>query len=170
MEICFQDEARVGQKNKITRRWALRGTRPVAPRDQRTKTAYIFAAICPQRSEAIDLILPCCNTAAMNVHLAEISAAVEPGAQAVLLLDQAGWHTTAKLNLPDNITTMPLPAKALELNPVQNIWQVMRDNGLSNRIFRSYEQIVALCSEAWNRLRDQPWRVMSIGPRNWAHM
>ena len=105
----------------------------------------------------------------MNAHLAEISAAVEPGAHAVLLLDQAGWHTTAKLNLPDNITILPLPAKAPELNPVENIWQFMRDNWLSNRIFESYDQIVALCSEAWNRLRDQPWRVMSIGLRDWAH-
>ena len=105
----------------------------------------------------------------MNAHLAEISAAVEPGAHAVLLLDQAGWHTTAKLNLPDNITILPLPAKSPELNPVENIWQFMRDNWLSNRIFESYDQIVALCSEAWNRLRDQPWRVMSIGLRDWAH-
>ncbi len=105
----------------------------------------------------------------MNAHLAEISAAVEPGAHAVLLLDQAGWHTTAKLKLPDNITILPLPAKAPELNPVENIWQFMRDNWLSNRIFESYDQIVALCSKAWNRLRDQPWRVMSIGLRDWAH-
>ena len=105
----------------------------------------------------------------MNAHLAEISAAVEPGAHAVFLLDQAGWHTTAKLNLPDNITILPLPAKSPELNPVENIWQFMRDNWLSNRIFESYDQIVALCSEAWNRLRDQPWRVMSIGLRDWAH-
>ena len=105
----------------------------------------------------------------MNAHLAEISAAVEPGAHAVLLLDQAGWHTTAKLNLPDNITILPLPAKSPELNPVENIWQFMRDNWLSNRIFKSYDQIVTLCSEARNRLRDQPWRVMSIGMRDWAH-
>ena len=87
----------------------------------------------------------------MNAHLAEISAAVEPGAHAVLLLDQAGWHTTAKLNLPDNITILPLPAKSPELNPVENIWQFMRDNWLSNRIFESYDQIVTLCSEVWNR-------------------
>ena len=49
IEIWFQDEARVGQKNTITRRWAQRGTRPSAPKDQRTKSAYIFGAICPAR-------------------------------------------------------------------------------------------------------------------------
>ena len=49
IELWFQDEARVGQKNKITRRWARRGTRPSAPHDQRTQSAYIFGAICPAK-------------------------------------------------------------------------------------------------------------------------
>jgi transposase len=169
IEIWFQDEARIGQKNKITRRWAKRGTRPSAPHDQRTKWAYLFGAICPAKGEAIGLVLPACNTEAMNLHLAEISAAVDPGAHAVLILDQAGWHTTKKLRLPDNITILPLPAKAPELNPAENIWQFMRDNWLSNRIFESYDQIVAICCEAWTKLREQPWRVMSIGHRDWAY-
>jgi hypothetical protein len=51
--VWFQDEARIGQKTKITRRWAKRGTRPVAPRDQRTASAYIFGAICPQEGKSL---------------------------------------------------------------------------------------------------------------------
>src|SRR6266481_696209 len=66
------------------------------------------------------------------LHLAEISRTVAPGAHAVLLLDQAGWHLSAKLDVPDNITLMPLPPKSPELNPVENIWQFIRDNWLSN--------------------------------------
>ena len=91
------------------------------------------------------------------------------GAHAVLLLDQAGWHLSAKLDIPDNITLMPLPPKSPELNPVENIWQFIRDNWLSNRIFQSYDDIVDHCCFAWNRLVDQPWTIMSIGLRNWAH-
>ena len=64
IEIWFQDEARVGQKNKITRRWARRGTRPSAPKDQRTKSAYIFGAICPEHGKGAGLVLPFCNTEA----------------------------------------------------------------------------------------------------------
>lgn len=169
IEIWFQDEARVGQKNKLTRRWAMRGTRPSAPRDQRTQSTYIFGAICPKKGEGIALVLPWCNTEAMNAHLAAISTAVDPGAHAVLILDQAGWHMAAKLRVPENITILPLPPKAPELNPVENVWQFMRDNWLSNRIFESYDQIVDLCCHAWNRLREQPWRIMSIGRRDWAH-
>ena len=170
IEIWWQDEARVGQKTMLTRRWARRGSRPTALRDQRTKSAYIFGAICPARGVGAGLVLPRCNTQAMQWHLDEISALVTPGAHAVLIIDRAGWHTTGRLEIPSNITLMFLPPRAPELNPVENIWQFMRDNWLSNRIFKTYDDIVALCCEAWNRLIDQPWKIMSIGRRKWAHV
>jgi hypothetical protein len=169
IEIWFQDEARVGQKNGITRRWARRGSRPVAPKDQRTASAYLFGAICPAQGKGAALVLPRCTTEAMTLHLEEISRAVAPDAHAVVVLDQAGWHGARHLRLPDNITLMPLPAHAPELNPVENIWQFMRDNWLSNRIFASCDDIVDHCCAAWNRLVDQPWTIMSIGLRDWAH-
>ena len=114
IEVWFADEARIGQKNKITRRWAKRGTRPAAPRDQRTTSTYIFGAICPKQGKGAGLVLPRCNIEAMNLHLAEIALAVAPGAHAVVLLDQAGWHTSKKLTVPDNITLVPLPPKCPE--------------------------------------------------------
>jgi len=81
IEIWFEDEARVGQKNKITRRWARRGTRPSAPHDlsanavcrERTRSAYIFGAICPKLGKAAALVMPWCDTYAMTQHLAEIA-------------------------------------------------------------------------------------------------
>lgn len=169
IEVWFADEARIGQKNKITRRWARRGTRPAAASDQRTASTYIFGAICPAQGKAAALVLPRCNTAAMNLHLAEIAQAVAPGAHAALLVDQAGWHLSYRLVIPPNITLVPLPPKCPELNPVENMWQFMRDNWLSNRVFRSYEDILDHCCDAWNRLVNQPWTIISIGLRDWAH-
>jgi hypothetical protein len=157
------------QKNKITRRWAKRGTRPSAPRDQRTASTYIFGAICPKQGKGAALILPSCNIEAMDLHLAEIAKAVAPGAHAVLLVDQAGWHLSARLLIPANITILALPPKCPELNPVENIWQHMRDNWLSNRVFKSYDDIVDHCCYAWNTLVDRPWKIISIGLRQWAH-
>ena len=158
----------MGQKNKITRRWARRGTRPSAPHDQRTASTYIFGAICPRQGTAAALVLPWCNTEAMGLHLKVISEKIAPGRHAVLLLDQAGWHVTPKLAVPDNITIVPLPAKCPELNPQENIWQFMRNNWLSNRVFTSYNNIVDHCCYAWNKLAEQPWTIMSIGIREWA--
>ena len=114
-------------------------------------------------------MLPFCNSATMALHLAELSQAVTPGAHAVVLLDQAGWHTSPKLAIPANISLLPLPPKAPELNPTENIWQFLRDNWLSNRIYDSEHEIVDHCAYAWNKLIDQPWTIMSIGLRDWAH-
>jgi transposase len=105
----------------------------------------------------------------MTLHLAEIATEIAPGKHAVLLLDQAGWHMSRNLVVPATITLMPLPPKCPELNPVENVWQFLRDNWLSNRVFQSYDNLVDHCCEAWNRLVDQPCKIMSIGMRDWAH-
>ncbi len=164
IEAWFADEVRVGQKNKITRR----GTRPSAPQDQRTASTYIFGAICPATGATAGLVLPWRNVEAMGLHLAEISARVTPGEHCALLIDQAGWHVSERLIVPPNITIVPVPAKCPELNPVENVWQFIRANWLSNRVFTSYTAIVDHCCDAWNRLADQPWRVVSIGLRQWV--
>jgi transposase len=105
----------------------------------------------------------------MAAPLEEISQAVAPGAHAVLLLDQAGWPVSTKLKGPDTITLLPLPPCSPELNPLETVWPFVRDNGLSNRIFGSSEEIVDHGCEAWNKLIEQPWIIMSIGLRDWAH-
>ena len=74
-----------------------------------------------------------------------------------------------RLVVPQNITLVALPAKCPELNPVENIWQFMRDNWLSNRIFTSDEDLVDHCCDAWNELTEQPWTIKSIGLRDWAY-
>jgi transposase len=84
-------------------------------------------------------------------------------------MDQAGWHSSAKLDVPDNITIVLFPSRSPELNPVENVWQFMRDNWLSNRAFTSHDDIVDHCCEAWNKLVDRPWTIMSIGMRDWAY-
>ncbi len=170
VEIWFQDEARIGQKNGIVRQWARRGTRPRQPADQRYESAYLFGAICPARGTGAALAMPYAETSAMQLHLEEISRAVAKGAHAVLLLDRAGWHTTAKLDVPKNLTLVFLPSRAPELNPVEQIWQYLRQNWLSNRVFDTYEQIIDAACEAWMRLLAQPDTITSIGLRNWAHV
>ncbi len=89
----------------------------------------------------------------MTLHLAAISAQVQPGHHAALLVAQAGWHLSAGLVTPDTITIVALPAKCPELNPQENVWQFMRDNWLSNHVFRSYDAIVDHCCDDWKAHR-----------------
>jgi len=169
LEFWWQDEARIGQQGTLTRVWAERGSRPAAPRDQRYRWAYLFGAICPARGIGAALVLPFANAEMMNLHLAEISAAVTTGAHAVLTMDGAGWHQTGgKLRVPDNITLLYLPPYSPELNPVENVWAYLRSNKLSNRVFETYEAIVDACCDAWVWLTQQPEHITSIGTRNWA--
>jgi len=125
--------ARIGQKNGLVRQWARRGTRPRQTADQRYDNAYLFGAICPARGVGAVLVLPYADTDMMQLHLDEISRNVAKGAHAVVLLDRAGWHITSKLDRPENITPIFLPSRAPELNPVENVWQMIdgRD-GLAN--------------------------------------
>jgi hypothetical protein len=102
IEIWFQDEARKGQKNKITRRWDKRLTRPSAPHDQRTHSVYIFGAICPKEGKSAAPVLPRFNSETMSRHLREISRAVKQGAHAVVIFDHDGWHGSKRLHVPDN--------------------------------------------------------------------
>ena len=88
----------------------------------------------------------------MNLHLTEISRNVAPSAHAVLLMDQAGWHLTPRLEVPDNISIVAIPSKSPELNPQESIWQFMRDNWLSNRVFETYDEILDHCCDAWKKL------------------
>src|SRR5882757_7476052 len=125
-------------------------------------------ALCPERGPGAALVLPFCNTEAMQLHLDEIATRVTAGAHAILILDQAGWHGAKDLKIPSNLSLLPLPPRAPELNPQENIWQFMRQNWLSNRIFKSFDDIVDHCCYAWKTLIDQPWKIMSIARRNWA--
>jgi len=143
--------------------WAKRGTRPRAPRDQRYEWAYIFGAVCPERSATAALVLPCANAEAMNLHLVEISKQVAAGAHAVLLLDGAGYHQEAALELPPNMTLLPLPAYSPELNPAENIWAYLR----ANTVHESYDEIVAKACEAWMFFANDKKRVASIATREW---
>lgn len=168
IEIWFQDEARLGQKNRQVRQWARRGTRPRQPADQRYHNAYLFGAICPASGKGAALMMPKANTRAMQDHLDEISLNVAGNAHAVVLMDRAGWHTTAKLKVPKNITIILLPSRAPELNPMENVWQFMRQNWLSNRVFETYADILDAGCAAWNRLIAQPETITAIGSRKWA--
>lgn len=167
--MWFQDEARIGQKNGQARIWARKGTRPRLPADQRYQNAYLFGAICPMRGKGAALMLPVANTAAMQLHLDEISLAVAPGSHGVVIMDRAAWHETGKLAMPENLTIILLPARSPELNSVENIWQYLRQNWLSNRVFEDFNAILDAGCDAWSRLMARPDTIRSIGWRDWAH-
>ena len=138
-------------------------------RDNRHVSTYIFGAICPERGVGAAMIMPYANAEAMNAHLKEISAEVAPGAHAVLVCDGAGWHQRGeKLIVPRNITLLSLPAYSPELNPMEKVWDYLRQNKLCALVWNTYEEILDACQGAWRFLINDPDRIRSIGLRQWA--
>jgi hypothetical protein len=116
------------------------------------------------------LVLPAVNVEAMTMHLAEISRCVTAGAIALLIVDRAGWHSSPKLAVPENIVLLKLPPYAPELNAAENIWEYLRGNILSHQVWETYEAIVHACCDAWNGLMHTPEIIRSIATRHWAQV
>jgi len=168
VEVWFQDEARVGQRGTVTRMWAPKGSRPRVIRQQQFEAAYVFGAVCPAEGKASALVMPAANAESMQYHLDLIAAAVTPGKHGVLVADRAAWHMTEKLLVPANLSILPLPPYSPELNPVEQVWQQLRQSDWANRCFTNYDHIVDVCCQAWNRFASQPDTIRYLCTRKWA--
>jgi DDE superfamily endonuclease len=150
VDIWSQDETRVGQQGGLTRIWAKRGTRPRKVRQQQFISTYIYGAACHDTGESFALILPYANTQAMNKFLEDLSL-------------------TNKLTVPSNITLIPLPPYAPELNAMEQVWEWIKNHFLSNQCYGVYEDIVTMACYAWNQLSKDVELVKSIMYRDWIN-
>jgi transposase len=169
LEIWSQDEARVGQKGRTGYVWWQRGHTPRGRRDVGYQSAWIIGAVCPARDTGVALVLTRLDTAAMNLFLAELAQAVAPGAQGVVLMDKAGWHTAGDLVVPENLSLVFLPPYSPELNPIERLWLHLRDNRLTHRVFRTTEDIIDGCCDAWNWLLGETGRIRSLCSYPWLN-
>src|SRR4051794_34052360 len=168
VELWFMDEARVGQKGRLTHVWYQKGGRPRGVRQQGFSPAYLFGAVCPERGEGVALVLPEVSTAATDVFLAELSRAVPAGTHAALVLDGAGWHVSEELSVPANLTLIHPPPYSPELNPVERVWEYLRDRWLSHRVLAGgYQAVVDAACAAWNALLAEPGRLRSLTNFPW---
>lgn len=106
--------------------------------------------------------MPAANTGTMNIQLSDLSRQVGSDVEVLLILDQAGWHSSRDLRVPDNVTLLPLPPYSPELNPVELIWRYLRQHYLSNRHYRDHDALFEAGGDAWTTLGDQPDRIKSI--------
>jgi transposase len=168
VEVYFEDEARVGQQGTLTRVWTKKGTRTRLLKQGQFLYTYIWAIVCPERDLGLAYIFPSCDTDIMNAFLQELSKIVSPGKHAVLVLDNASWHKSKGIKLPNNVSILPLPPYSPELNPVEQIWEQLRQQSLANRSFDDYEDIVNACMNAWNNFVETVGAIKNLCSRIWA--
>ena len=165
-EGWFQGEARVGQTGLLCRRWYQKGLRPRGLRDLRDQAVYLSGAVCPERDAGVALVLPSASAAAMQAMLDELSAAVAPGAHAVVLMDRAGWHIAKALTVPGNLTPRFLPPYSPELNALERVWLDLRERFLSHRLWPSSDAILDACCAACRPLDCRRTPEQTVARRN----
>lgn len=148
--------------------WAEKGSRPRAVKQQQFEYGYLFGAVCPSNGKTEALVTPFVNKEAMTLHLKQISQATPEGRHAVVVIDGAGWHTMDTSEPFDNLTLIKLPPYSPELNPIEQVWQWLRQRCLSNRVFDGFEDIVEQVSNAWNTFISDVERVKLMCTRDWA--
>lgn len=159
---------RVGQKGRLCHRWWKRGERPPGKQDHRYQWTYLFGAVRPDTGDAFALVLPVANAATMQLFLDEFAATLEPDIHAVMVLDGAGWHGNATLDVPDAVTLVHLPPYSPQLNPAERVWLYLRERFLSLCLFETTEDIVDVCCKAWNAFASNPDQVRSLTFYPWS--
>ena len=165
--MWFQDECRFGQKGCLSHVWAEKGSRPVRPLQNEYEWVYLYGAVNPISGESSALVLPWANTAMMQLHLNALSKRIGPDRHVVLILDNAGWHTSESLNVPGNITLLPLPTYTPELNVVERLWHWIKDHAFSNRVYPDYTELLNAVCTMWQDLPSQ--RIQSVCRCSWLH-
>nr|WP_281168023.1 IS630 family transposase [Deinococcus peraridilitoris] len=127
VRLCFQDEARFGLKPTSRRLWAKKGQRPTAPSTVKYQWTYLYAVVEPALGRVFWFVLPKVDTCVMSVFLRAYAASLPEKVIALLVLDGAGWHSTRKLKVPDNIVLAVLPPYSPELNPAERLWTLVRE-------------------------------------------
>ena len=140
----------------------MRGSRPRALRQTKYEWLYVIGAVCPQTGQSVGLLAPTINTDIMNAFFEQFAAEVSPDIHVVMVWDQAGFHTSKKLKVPENVTIVPLPPYSPELNPVENLWHYLRSHYWANRIYADYDALRYAAVDAWQKAALNPDIIQSV--------
>ena len=157
--VFFFDESRFGLHPSIGRCWARKGVRGSAPVNPSYQNFYVYSGVAPLTGEAFSLFLPWVNTKMMNLFLAEMAAAF-PDKKIMLIWDQAGWHKSNSLKVPENIVLRSLPPYSPELNPVEKLWQWLKKHVCRNRLFAYLDDLMDILTVTLTNLT--PSRLMEL--------
>jgi hypothetical protein len=156
-----QDEGCFGRISTCRRAWAPPRVRPVAPRQVVREYSYVFAAVAPAQGRMTSLIMPRATTAMMNVFLAHVSAEYRESF-VVMQVDGAAWHRSKELEVPENIRLIEQPAYSPEVNPVEHVWDELREKYFHNCVFDSLDEVDERLIAGLLALEADPQRLQSL--------
>lgn len=166
VRLMFQDEGRFGRINDPRRCWAPKGIRPEVPVQIVREYTYVYAAVSPHDGAMVSLILPVTNTEAMSIFLSEVALRY-PDEHILMVMDQASWHRAHELVIPENIKLIWQPPYSPQCNPVENVWDEIREKWFPNKVFQSLDAVEETLVNALVTLENDPTRIQSIASFNW---
>ncbi len=166
IRVMFQDEAGFGRINSPKACWCLDDIRPCVPCHRIYEYVYTYGAVSPKDGELFSLILPQANTACMNLFLDQLSKAF-PNDYIFLIADNAVWHRPKSLVIPANMEIYSLSPYTPELNPIEQIWDEVREKVFKNKLFPSLNKVVDRLSDTLKSLWMNKSLVASITQRQW---
>jgi len=166
LRILFEDEARFGRISDRRRCWAPMGERPVVAHQVVREFVYVVGAVEPVHGRITSVIMPWVDAEIMSMFLAHV-AAEYPHDHCLVLLDAAGWHIAGHLRIPPTVSLEFLPPYSPELNPMEHVWDHLREDEFGNRCFLSLDAVEqALCS-GLRKLDNDPATVSSMTLFDW---
>ena len=162
----FQDEARFGRISDTRRCWCPKPERPVCSAIVSQEYTFAYAAVCIDDGGFDSLILPHVNTNCMQYFLDEV-AARHANERIVMVLDRAGWHRSDSLNVPENMHLLLLPPYSPELNPVEHLWDDLREKAFCNIVFPSLDSLEDHLETTLRDMEQDRQRVRSIVAWPW---
>jgi hypothetical protein len=138
----------VGLLPVIRRVWALKGQRPFAHVRRKYEWLYVYGFVRPSTGQSWWCLLPTVTTPAFSRALATFARdeGIDEAHRAVLVIDQAGWHTSLRLDLPEGVDVVLLPAASPELQPAEHLWALI-DEPIANRAFADLDELEAVLVE-----------------------
>lgn len=157
--IYFMDEGRFGLKSTYTRTWTRRGCTPSVRVIQGYKNFYAYSCVSPESGNHFTLFLPETNSEMMSLFLEEFSKEHQ-GEQVLVILDQAGWHMSKDLHIPENIELLYLPPYSPELNPVERLWRHLKAAATHNILHWTLDELMDSLQNAIQTLTKE--KVLSL--------
>ena len=142
------------------------GIRPDVPAQMVREYTYAYAAASPPDGGMDSLILPVVGHPVMSIFLNELGRR-HPDELIALFMDQAGWHKALALAVPANVRILFLPPDSPELNPVEHLWEEIREKWFENRVFDSLDGVEDRLVAALRSLEGDPDRVSALTGFDW---
>ena len=156
-EIFYFDESRFGTHSKIGHTWFKTGTRPRMKVKLGFKNFYLYSAVNPKTGEEFTLLLPNVNKEWMKIFITEFYKKYKER-NIIMIMDGAGWHKDFQYLLKEaqNIEIILQPPYSPELNPVEKLWQYIKDHTIKNRIYETIEELEEkICEFVKNNLTSE---------------